>query len=112
MGEETFWESATQTGSWDVILVLAEHRGLCGPADASWKSQLEDSARHSWRGSVDVDDFEERRGKLAVEDADVQEMLSQHEMWIEYEVANAGSCARACSLMWEARPKLTTDDFE
>lgn len=46
-----------------------------------------------------MDDFEERRGKRAVEDADVQETLSPHEMWIEDEVAMAGSCARACSLM-------------
>lgn len=30
--------------------------------------------------------FEERGGKRAVEDADVQETLSPHEMWIEYEI--------------------------
>jgi hypothetical protein len=38
-----------------------------------------------------VDGCKERRGKPTVEDADLQETLSPHGMWIEYEVAFTGS---------------------
>ena len=45
--EASFWGRATQTGPQDVDLILVKHCGVCGTADASWQSQLEDPGRCS-----------------------------------------------------------------
>lgn len=85
-------------------LVFAEHCKVCSTADVSWNSQLEDSALHSWRGSIDVNDCKERRGKPIVEDADLQETFSGR---MKYRSNTRLQCPEAApgqsSYIWENR---------